>query len=304
MSDTAPTFTVFTPTYNRAGTLHRVYESLARQSFRDFEWLVVDDGSADDTERLVAGWTAEADFPIRYVWQENRGKHFAFNRGVREARGELFLTLDSDDACVPEALERLHFHWTSIPEAERYGFSAVTCLCIDQEGNLVGDRFPDEVTDSDSLEILYRYRVGGEKWGFQRRDVLLEHLLPEVLPREYVPEVLAWARIARKYRTRFVNEALRIYYVDRRSMVTGQPAGKFAAGRRLAHQLVLNEQLDYFRFHPLHFLRSAGQYVRLSLHASVGVRAQLHEVKTPGGKVLCAAMFPAGAILYLVDSWR
>lgn len=304
MSPGVPTFTVFTPTYNRVGTLHRVYESLARQTFRDFEWLIVDDGSTDGTAGLVRRWSAQADFPIRYLWQENQGKHFAFNRGVREAQGHLFLTLDSDDACVPEALERLHYHWLSIPDEVRGQFTGVTCLCVDQEGTLVGDRFPREVTDSDSLEILYRYRVDGEKWGFQRRDVLLQHLLPELLPREYVPEVLAWARIAREYRTRFVNEALRVYFIDRQSMVTGQPAGKFAAGRRLAHQLVLNEQLDYFRLRPLLFLRSAGQYVRLSLHASVGLRAQLRGLQTPGGKALCAAMIPAGTILYLIDSWR
>ena len=68
-------FTVFTPTYNRAHTLHRVYGSLKVQTFRDFEWLIVDDGSTDDTEALVKQWQAEANFPIRYIWQKNSGKH-------------------------------------------------------------------------------------------------------------------------------------------------------------------------------------------------------------------------------------
>ena len=96
------TFTVFTPTCNRCATLPRVYASLAAQTFRDFEWLIVDDGSTDCTAALVDKWTAQADFPIRYLRQENRGKHIASNRAVREARGELFLVLDSDDACVPQ----------------------------------------------------------------------------------------------------------------------------------------------------------------------------------------------------------
>ena len=103
-------FTVFTPTYNRAYTLHRVYESLKAQTYRDFEWLIVDDGSNDNTRELIQKWQNESLFSIRYIYQQNSGKHIAFNRAVREAKGELFLTLDSDDACVEEALERFKYH--------------------------------------------------------------------------------------------------------------------------------------------------------------------------------------------------
>jgi glycosyltransferase involved in cell wall biosynthesis len=93
-------FTVFTPSYNRARTLPRVYESLQRQTLRNFEWLVMDDGSTDDTRQLVTRWQAESNFPIRYIFQENQGKPAAFNHGVQEARGKLFLTLDSDDGGI------------------------------------------------------------------------------------------------------------------------------------------------------------------------------------------------------------
>ena len=103
-------FTVFTPTYNRAHTLSRVYKSLADQTFKNFEWLIVDDGSTDGTKVLIEKWTEEASFPIRYFYQENQGKHIAHNLGVKKARGELFLSLDSDDTCVPEALERFNYH--------------------------------------------------------------------------------------------------------------------------------------------------------------------------------------------------
>src|SRR5664279_3180792 len=98
-----PLFTVFTGTRNRAHTLPRVYESLAGQTLRDFEWLIVDNESTDGTRQLVEGWQQEADFPIRYFWHENRGKHGSQNRAIGEARGELFVTLDSDDPCAPNA---------------------------------------------------------------------------------------------------------------------------------------------------------------------------------------------------------
>src|SRR5579872_2682653 len=139
-------FTVFTPTYNRASTLPRVYESLKAQTFRGFEWLIVDDGSTDSTREIVEKWQAE--FPIRYIYQRNQGKPAAYNRAVAEARGELFLFIDSDDACLPEALERLKYHWDGIPAGERGKFSAVTALCKDQHDCLCGEKFPCDVLDS------------------------------------------------------------------------------------------------------------------------------------------------------------
>lgn len=130
-------FTVFTPTFNRARTLPRVYESLRQQSFQDFEWLIVDDGSTDDTRDVVAAFDASL-FPICYVYQTNGHKKTASNHGVREALGELFLTLDSDDEILPHTLERLNFHWESIPTERRDGFSVVTGLCIWDAGQVVG----------------------------------------------------------------------------------------------------------------------------------------------------------------------
>ena len=85
------TFTVFTPTFNRAYTLPIVYESLKKQTFRDFEWLIVDDGSTDNTRDLVETWQKEAKFQIRYFWQKNGGKHRARNFGVSQAQGAFFL---------------------------------------------------------------------------------------------------------------------------------------------------------------------------------------------------------------------
>ena len=192
-------FTVFTPTFNRAHTLHRVYESLKAQTYRDFEWLIVDDGSTDNTRKLVEQWQQENLFPIRYLYQENSGKHIAFNRGVREAKGELFLTFDSDDSCVPQALERFKYHWDSIPEDKKEKFSAVTALCINQEGEQIGNSFPFEVTDSDSIEIRTKYGVVGEKWGFQRTEVLKMFPFPEIPGEKFITEGIVWNRLSRQY---------------------------------------------------------------------------------------------------------
>ena len=298
------TYTVFTATYNRAHTLHRVYESLAAQTFRDFEWVVVDDGSQDGTRARVASWAREATFPIRYFWQPNSGKHVAFNRGVREARGELFLNFDSDDACVPEALERMRLHWLAIPAAERASFSAVTVNCMDEQGRVVGNALDRPVLDSDTLEAVYRFGVRGEKWGFHRTDVLRAFPFPEPRGVPFVPEMIVWGRIARQYRTRFVNEPLRLYFRDQPSLASRVPPGGHARSRLLGHAVVLNEHADYLRFAPKAFARSAIQYARCSLHAGVPVRRQGAELQSRLGRTLWCLALPAAGVLYTWDCVR
>jgi glycosyltransferase involved in cell wall biosynthesis len=295
------TFTVFTATFNRAHTLHRVYDSLSAQTVRDFEWLIVDDGSDDGTRALAARWRDAADFPIRYIWQANRGKHVAFNRGVRTAAGQLFLPLDSDDACMPHALERFLHYWNSIPGDEKARFTGVTARCMNDAGQPIGRAFPHDITDSDSLTMRYEFQITDEKWGFHRTSVLRQFPFPENVPRGYLPEAVVWSQIARVYKTRFVNEALRIYHTDQPSLMRGDGPERHAAAARLADLMVLNEHLDYFTRAPGAFCRSAAQYVRLSTHADVGPAAQLAEIGTYLGKALWVAAYPVGLAVYLRD---
>jgi glycosyltransferase involved in cell wall biosynthesis len=301
-----PRFTVFTATYQRAYTLHRVRDSLDAQTFRDFEWLVVDDGSDDGTDALVRGWADESWFPIRYIHQPNAGKHVAWNRGVAEAQGELFLSLDSDDRCLPHALERFDHHWSAIPAADRPRFQGVTALCADPDGNVIGTPFPSDPLDATPLDLRYRHAVTGEKWGFQRVDVLREHPFPEPEGQRFVPESLMWDRIGRTYLTRFVNEPLRIYDEDeeapRLMAEISDPAhhaGAFA--EVLAEQL--SEDLRYVRWAPATFARTAANYVRLSLHAKAGPVAQLRALR-PRAWPLWALGAPAGVAIYARDRRR
>lgn len=298
-----PLFTVFTASYNRAHTLPRVYQSLRAQTLRDFEWLIVDDGSTDGTEELVAGWTAEADFPIRYLRQDHGGKHKAANLGAREARGELFLPLDSDDECRPEALERFAAHWKGIPDDERPGFSAVTALCDDQHGAIVGSPFPHDPTDSDALEIRYRYHVTGEKWGFQTTAARREFPSPEVADQPNVPESIVWNRISRRYRTRFVNEVLRTYHVgdDSITRTSGASVARRAPAYALRNRIVLDEELDWFRYAPKTFVRAAANYSRFAWHEGSSFRDQSRGLSSGRARVLHALTAPLGWALHRRD---
>jgi len=301
----APTFTVFTPTYNRAHLLPRAYESLKSQTFRNFEWLIVDDGSTDDTQAVVESFRQGGCFPIRYIVQEHGGKHRAFNNAVCHARGELLMPLDSDDAFLPHTLERFHEHWQAIPTEKRRGFSAVTCLCQDQHGNLVGTKFPQDATDSDSMEIRYKYKVQGQKKGFHRTEVLKKHPFPELDGASFVPEGVVWNALAQRYKTRYVNDVLYIYWedeVDNAEQLTqsASPA-KHAASHALWHRSVLNHELRWFRFAPLNFLKSALHYSRFSFHAGAGLGEQISQLKPIGAKLLWLLMLPAGWLKFVLE---
>src|SRR6266704_739295 len=259
-------FTVFTPTFNRCSTLPRVYESLRLQTFRNFEWLIVDDGSTDGTGELVEEWQTESDFPIRYIYQENQGKPAAFNRGVQEAQGELFLTLDSDDACVPHALERLKYQWDGIPAAQKDKFSAVTVLCKDQNGGLVGDKFPRDVLDSDSIELVFKYNVKGEKWGFHRTDVLKQFPFPTLRNAKFISEGVVWFAISRRFKTRFVNELIEWCFSS-----------------------------------PLNILRSAINFSRYSFGLGKSPSLQLREIRPLAARFLLAISLPFGFVFSMSD---
>ncbi len=286
-------FTVFTPTYNRAHTLHRVYESLLEQTFTDFEWLIVDDGSSDDTRDLVASW--QAPFPIRYIYKDNGGKHTAFNRGVQEAKGELFLTFDSDDSCVPEALQTFYEVWQGIEDKEN--FAGVTALCMDETGNIVGDKFATDVCDATYLEGKYIYKNKGEKWGLQRTDVLKEFPYPEPQGIKLIYEGYVWARISQKYQTRYVNKCLRVYYTEAGSYMNAAPA-KYASDLAYSTKEVLNYELAYFWKAPLTFIKQTVHYVRFSLHAHA---ALFKGLKPTLGRVLVSLCLPLGALVFVKD---
>jgi glycosyltransferase involved in cell wall biosynthesis len=285
--------TVFTATFNRARQLHRVYDSLCQQTFRDFEWIVIDDGSTDGTMDLVDEWKVSAKFPLRYFWQENQGKHVAFNRAVSVAKGELFLAADSDDAFVPEALEQFVFHWESVPESKREEFVGVTALCVDDKGRVIGNRFPRSPMDSDALEIYYRHKVRGEKWGFHRVDVLRQYPFPEPPGGKFVPEEIVWGAIGESFRTRFVNEPLRIYFGDCNDQITKWSPGRVSEARTYYAEII-SRAMRWIRFSPVELCRWMIHYVRFSVLQGDAARVQVRRLPSRSAKILWAICFSVG----------
>ncbi len=300
-------FTVLTPTYNRAHTLERVYLSLCDQSYKDFEWLVIDDGSTDDTAALVQRWQQEACFPIRYYWQENKHKKAAFNRGVEQARGELIVALDSDDSLDTNALFEMAQIWQNIPEAERARYAGITGLCVNQSGDVVGDMYPQDVLDITSLDLTFRYNVRGEKFGCLSTAVLRRFPFPEDIP-GFVPESMVWRAMARAgYVNRFVNKVFRMYYDSPDSLsVQGRSSQQHALGLWLLAQDTVVNCLPWFRYRPKAFFMAAARYTRFGLHLrAAGTQIPPgYDLRGLRAQLLVGLMAPAGVALYWRDRIR
>ncbi|WP_338789104.1 glycosyltransferase family A protein [Metabacillus sp. FJAT-53654] len=156
----APTLTVFTPTYNRAYTLHLCYESLKRQTSKDFVWLIIDDGSTDNTKGLIKNWIAENAVPIRYHYQENQGMHGAHNAAYVLVDTELNVCIDSDDYMADDAVEKIVQLW------EKHGsdkHAGIVALDATPNGQIIGTNMPDYLNESTLSHLYGKHKVKGDK---------------------------------------------------------------------------------------------------------------------------------------------
>lgn len=196
--------TIFTPTYNRAYIIGELYKSLCAQTNRDFEWLIVDDGSNDNTKELIASFIAENKITIRYILQENGGKHRAINRGVQEAKGELFFIVDSDDHLSTDCISIIKNAFQSIQHDSSIAGISGTC-CYPDGGKVGGETDVDNVVAS-FIDLRAKYHIKGDLAEVYRTSVLAEFPFPEIEGEKFCPEACVWYQIACKYKLLFINK--------------------------------------------------------------------------------------------------
>lgn len=208
-----PFITILTPTYNRASLLPRLFDSLLRQTNKDFEWIVVDDGSTDDTREVAANLKEKCGgaFPMGYVYKANGGKHMAINIGAERARGELLFIADSDDLLTDDALETVANSWHDISDDKSFAGIAGLDITMDTR-EVIGSGLPQEHIDCNAIDIRYRHHVTGDMKEVFRTEVLREFQFPEFAGERFCPEQLVWFRMARRYRLRYINKP--IYIAD------------------------------------------------------------------------------------------
>ncbi|MGM9597614.1 MAG: glycosyltransferase family 2 protein [Eubacteriales bacterium] len=204
-------FTVFTPTYNRGYIIDKLYDSLKKQTYCDFEWIVVDDGSTDDTAEKFKQFQAEdQSFPIIYQRVENGGKHRAINLGLKIASGELFFIVDSDDYLIDTALEIINRVEKSIPESDRKNFGGVCGQKGYSETREVGKTFDGEYLDITMLQRP-QYNICGDKSEVFYTELLRKYPFPEFPGENFLTECVVWDKIAHDgFKLRFFNEIVYI----------------------------------------------------------------------------------------------
>lgn len=200
-----PLLTVFTPAYNRAYTINKCYESLKRQTNKNFKWLVVDDGSADNTKELVMKWQKEADFQIDYIYKNNGGMHTAHNIAYENIDTELNVCIDSDDYLTDDAVEIIVNEWERVRSDKLAGIGA---LDIFESGEVIGVKFPKGLNQSKYFDIYNKHGVYGDKKFIYRTDLIKNFPYPEYDGEKYVGLDYKYKKLDEKYELALINKGV------------------------------------------------------------------------------------------------
>ena len=252
------TITVFTPTFNRAYTLHRVYESLCKQASKHFLWLIIDDGSTDNTKELVDQWISENLIEIQYIYQENQGMHGAYNTAYKNIVTELNVCIDSDDFMAEHAIETILNFWE---KSKNNKYAGLVGLDADLEGNIIGSKFPENLESSSLEDIYHKYHVKGDKKLVFRTEVVKKYPEYPLFPGEnFVPHGSLFLQIDKDYKLLCLNEVFCMveYLSDGSSKNIFKQYRKHPQGFRYARQIEMKYSKYFFvRFKArIHFISS------------------------------------------------
>lgn len=201
--------TILTPSYNRAYILKKLYASLQEQSDKSFVWMVIDDGSTDDTDTLIQELSETADFPIQYVYKENGGKHTALNKGIELINTELTIIVDSDDCLMPDAVETIiNFHQQF---KDQEGLCGYSFMRVYPDGKIIGKPFQKEGMINSYIEQRINSNdMYSDKAEVFYTSVLREFPFPIFENERFLSEDVIWLPMGRKYKTVYSGKGIYI----------------------------------------------------------------------------------------------
>lgn len=308
MDKTQEKISIITCTYNRANTLPTVYKSLCNQTYKNFEWIVVNDGSDDNTEELVKSWINENKLDILYLYEENNGKHIATNLAISKANGYFEINLDSDDFLIDNALEIFIDAWNSIPKKEWKDYYAVKARCFDPKTNKpIGHPKVSGRWEGHLLDAKYKYGFNFEMSAMSRIEVTRQYPNPDIRGGKkngglrFYPEGIAQDLASRKYKTLYIPDTVRGYVTDDSSSLMGRNH-KYDRSRENYYLWthIVNDNLDYFFYDIKSFLKA---FTGVSMDAKflkMSYKNMMKTVKGPMRKTLVTLFIPLGHIAYLI----
>lgn len=293
-------FTVFTPCYNSSAFIHRVFNSLSSQTFKDFEWYVINDASTDNTHDLISEFIKTADFKVVYHnLEKNQGLHNNINQAIRDAKGEYLVLYGHDDEIVPDALETFDKLLKKYNSPE---IGAVYALANDQNGKLVGKKYPKDVFVSDYWTQFFVHENEAEKFQCFKTAYLREFYPIPTTAGDVLPGGWLWGMLATKYKAVFVNKILRIYYTNVSTSITNSYRGrKYKAKMNYNYYTYWVNKFQYHIHGNLkRRFRGFGGYVSYAILAEVGYIGSVRNINKPLDKIIVALLYPAG---YLINKF-
>ena len=258
--------TIVTPSYNRAHTLERVYESLKKQTFKDFKWIIMDDGSTDQTKELVESFISENQISIDYFWNENQHKFVTVFEGVKKVDSKYFMIVDSDDSYPENSLEILFAEVEKIQKQD--DFISVMGLSQYEDGSIVGHQYPNNGFDGSIFDMRYKYKVRGDKFGVfitkTYQKLLKDFDYSYFENRGYIPQSVFYNTYdSNGVKTRFVNKIVRNYHFDendQNSVSSTRWSGRNTFGLMEGYKSFLNSYHDKLLSYPKVLIRNLVGY--------------------------------------------
>lgn len=292
--------TVFTPAYNRSNTIARAYKSLENQTSKEFIWLIIDDGSTDNTSEMIAQIKEHASFPIEYHRKENGGRHTAVNYSYPFLKTKYVVTLDSDDELLPDAVEKMLKTWNGIPKNEYDRFWCISGReMYADNGEMVGKPYPEGINrlaGKKQRRAIMKYP--GEKHCCRKVAIHIQYPFPEFPDTKFITENVVWEKINRKYDQYCVNDIYGKYYTNSEgSLMTNSPHQKSKNRSAFYRDIIyVNEFFDDFWVNKA-IAYCTADISRRAILTGESYKSVVNRLNTPIKKILVTLCYPIGFLV-------
>lgn len=286
--------TIFTPTFNRAHLLKKLYDSILLQKSNNFEWLIVDDGSTDDTETVVNKFIEEKKINIRYYKKTNGGKHSAINFGLQNTQNSLFFIIDSDDVLTENAVEIINNKWEEIKNNEK--ICGIIGLSGYQNGKIVGDYFLEDDWQVSFSDVYLKYHLKGDKSVAFKTEVLKKYPFPEKEGIRFVFEAVVWHEMSKKYDVLATNTIIQIKEYLKEGITDSSYKKWYIKSLAFSYFNLIKNRTYSLNKYPPNYLWN---YIHLAINSLLSGDSYFRELPKVKDKFLYLVMFPRAYYSYL-----
>ena len=286
-------FSICTPCYNSSDSIEKVFKSLSNLSYKNFQWIVVNDESSDDSATIISTLMQDASFDIIFFdLEKNMMATYCYHLAIQNASGEFLIFLDHDDEIKANALDRFLFHWQNLSADQQNKLVGMMAHCEDENGNLVGTEFPASPYIYNFFDLMFKDHVRGEKFFCYKTNIMQEYNFQ--LVDRYVPESYVMWGIASKFNTLFFNECLRIYHqpTDEGSNLSLLNPFDYPRGFQLNYQNLINKFTYKLNTRPYMLLNFLFKYAQYSIAASIDLKSCTLGLENFFHRILIIPIYP------------